>query len=360
MPNFDPGAGIRTIGQAASSLGSNAISAMGALGSVAGTVSRVAGALNNLSNPAALVSALRSANLPTGGNAIGQIFSAGAQFVGSDASSDWRVRLSMPSTPIYTGSPILQPLVKAGGLVWPFTPSVNISSSTSYDDQPITHQNYSFLSYQNSKTDAITINGAFHVEDAIQAQYWIAAIHYLRSITKMFSGDMGKEAGNPPPIVLLNGYGDYVFKNIPVIVTQFSCELPSDVNYIATNVGAEGSMGGFGMASGGGMSSIESISATTGALAGLAGAVGAGKAARALGAVSAASGVVNGVKNLLSAAGGGGGGLGGAASNGATHVPVKSTISVTVRPIYSREDVRKFNLGDFVNGKYVNNIPGYN
>jgi hypothetical protein len=41
MPNFDPGAGIRTIGQAASSLGSNAVSAMGALGSVAGTVSRI-------------------------------------------------------------------------------------------------------------------------------------------------------------------------------------------------------------------------------------------------------------------------------------------------------------------------------
>jgi len=360
MGLFDSGAGLNTIGQAASSLGSAASSAMGALGSVAGTVSRVAGALNNLSNPAALVSALRSANLPTGGNAVGQIFSAGAQFVGSDASKDWRVRLSMPSTPIYTGSPVLQPLVRAGGFVFPYTPSIQISSSASYEDTPITHQNYSFLSYQNSKTDAITINGAFHVEDAVQAQYWIAAIHYLRSITKMFSGDMGKEAGNPPPIVLLNGYGDYVFKNIPVIVTSFSCELPADVNYIATNVGAEGSMGGFGMASGASMASIEGISATTGALAGLAGAVGAGKAAKALGAVSAASGVVNGVKNLLSSAAGGSSGLGGAASNGATHVPVKSNISVTVRPVYSREDVRKFNLGDFVNGKYVNNIPGYN
>jgi hypothetical protein len=265
----------------------------------------------------------------------------------------------MPSTPIYTGSPILQPLVRAGGLVWPFTPSVAISSSATYEPTAITHQNYNFLSYQNSKSDSITINGAFHVEDAVQAQYWIAAVHYLRSITKMFSGDMGKEAGNPPPIVLLNGYGDYVFKNIPVIVTSFSCELPSDVNYISTNVGSEGSMGGFGMASGGGMSSIESISATTGALAGLAGAVGAGKAARALGAVSAAAGVVNGVKNLLSASSGGGG-ASGAASGGATHVPVKSSISVTVMPVYSREDIRKFNLGDFVNVKYVNNIPGYN
>lgn len=359
MPNFDVGAGLNTVGTAASSLGSAANSAMGFIGSAAGTVSRVAGALNNLSNPAALVSSLRSINLPVGGNAIGQLFSAGAQFLGADAGNDWRVRLSMPTTPIYTGSPVLQPLVRAGGLVFPYTPQIQVSSNASYEETPITHQNYSFLNYQNSKQDSITISGPFNVEDAVQAQYWIAVVHYLRSVTKMFSGDMGKDAGNPPPIVLLNGYGDYVFKNIPVVITNFSLDLPSDVNYIATNVGESGGLGGFGLGSGGGAGLIENIARSSTALAGLAGATGAAKAARTLGAVGAAAGVVNGVKNLVAAASGGISGFTGA-SNGATHVPVKSNISVTVKPVYSREDIRKFNLNDFVNGKYVKSIPGYN
>ncbi len=50
-------------------------------------------------------------------------------------------------------------------------------------------------------------------------------------MTKMFSGE-GPNAGSPPPIIKLNGYGDYVFKNVPVAVTQFSVELPKDVDYI--------------------------------------------------------------------------------------------------------------------------------
>lgn len=355
MALFDPTAGLRSLGTAAQNLGS---AAGGVLG-VAGTVSRVAGALNNLSNPAALVSALRGINLPTGGNVGGKIFSAGAQFVGTDANKDWRVRLSMPTTDIFTNSPILQPLTRAGGLVFPYTPQITISHSASYAEEPITHQNYSFLYYQNSKASDIQIIGAFSVEDAVQAQYWIAAVHYLRSITKMFTGDIGEIAGNPPPIVYLNGYGDYVFKNIPVVIKSFSIDLPADVNYIATNVGQEGAFGGFGNASGAGGSTIENIANTAGTLAGVAGAFGSARAAKVLGAVGAASGVVNGVRNLIASSGGGGGSALGAASNGATHVPVKSSLNVTVMPIYSRENMRKFNLKDFVNGNLLNNTPGY-
>jgi hypothetical protein len=34
-------------------------------------------------------------------------------------------------------------------------------------------------------------------------------------------------------VVLLNGYGDFVFKNIPVIVTSVQFDLPKDVDYIS-------------------------------------------------------------------------------------------------------------------------------
>lgn len=355
MALFDTTPGLNSVGSVAQTLGSAASGILGA----AGTVSKVAGALNNLSNPAALVSALRGINLPTGGNVGGKLFSSGAQFVGTDANKDWRVRLSMPTTTIYTSSPVLQPLVRAGGLVFPYTPQITISHQASYAEEPITHQNYSFLYYQNSKASDIQIIGAFSVEDAVQAQYWIAAVHYLRSATKMFTGDIGDVAGNPPPIVYLNGYGDYVFKNVPVIIKSFSIDLPADVNYIATNVGQEGTTGGYGQASGAGGITIENIANTASTLAGVAGAIGSAKAASVLGAVGAASGVVNGINNLISAANGGGGSALGAASNGATHVPVKSSLNVTVTPVYSRENMRQFNLKDFVNGGLLNNTPGY-
>ena len=350
MALFDSVSGV--FGQAASTLGSNASSAIGAIGSVAGTVSKVAGALNNLSNPAALVSSLRRINLPAGGNLAGAFAGATAQFAGGDAGNDWRVRLSLPTAGGFTDSPILQPLVQAGGLVFPYTPSLSISSDATYEDTPLTHQNYNFISYKNSRASAIQLTAPFNVEDSIQAAYWLAAVHYMRSITKMFSGS-DDVAGNPPPIVYLNGYGDYVFKNIPVVIKSFSIDLPQGVDYISTNAGQSGGFGGYGLGSASGGQTIEGIAATTGALAGVAGAFGNAKLAQTLGVVTAGLGVANGVKNLLGAAGGGSV-LGGSASSGASHVPVKSSMNVTLQPIYSRQKIKEFSLKQFVSGQYVN------
>jgi hypothetical protein len=122
-------------------------------------------------------------------------------------------------------------------MVFPYTPSIKISHTANYDEQSMTHQNYQFISYQNSKMERIGITAPFFVEDAVQAQYWLAAVHYFRSVTKMFTGsDAGSSAGSPPPIVYLSGYGDFVFKNIPVVVTSFSVDLSSDTNYISTSL----------------------------------------------------------------------------------------------------------------------------
>jgi hypothetical protein len=39
-------------------------------------------------------------------------------------------------------------------------------------------------------------------------------------------------AGNPPPIVYLNGYGEYYLPNVPCIVTSFSHTMPDSVDYM--------------------------------------------------------------------------------------------------------------------------------
>lgn len=335
MSLFDVGPGLNSV--------------IGAASGALNVASNLAGALNNLSNPAALISKLRSINLPFGGMPTGGGKLAEAQFGGADTSNDWRVRLTIP--PAFTSSPVLQPLVQAGNaLVFPYTPTIQITSSASYEDQNITHQNYQYTFYQNSRVDQFTISGSFAVEDGFQALYWLAAVHFLRSATKMFTGD-GDLSGNPPPILKLNGYGDYVFKNVPVIVKAFQVELPSDVNYINTSVSAAATFGSGSSA--GPLANLSNVSSLASGLGGLAGALGANKAASSLGALGALAGGAVGIGNLINSATTklAGGGSFGTAGN--SWVPVKSTMTVTLQPIFSRENMKQFSLQKFVNGNYV-------
>ena len=183
-----------------------------------------------------------------------------------------------------------------------------------------------------------------NVEDPTQGLYWIAAVHYLRSLTKMFTGNDPK-AGNPPPIIFLNGYGNYVFKNVPCVVTSFSTTLNKDCDYIGVNV--------VGSAAG----EVEGIAEGIG---GLAGAVGGALG----GSIPGLSGITNAVSNIAGGIGQVAGllgtfGIGGTASGGVSHVPTKSEFVIKLQPIYSRNSVRNFSLDRFVAGGYLNNSFGW-
>ena len=246
--------------------------AVAGIAGIANTVGGISRALSNVSNPAQAISALRSINLPPGGERA-PVASASAFIGNNDASQyDWRVKINIPA--FFLVGDVLAPLAMSdAALVFPYTPTITLSGSALYDEQAITHQNYNFIYFQNSKSEQIQIIAPFNVEDAEQGLYWLAAVHFLRSATKMFTGEDGAFGGNPPPICKLNGYGNYVFKDIPVVIKSFSFDLPQDVNYI--NVA------------------------------------------------------------------------------GNSWVPVKSTLNVTLQPIYSRTQVRKFSLINFVAGNYV-------
>lgn len=156
-----------------------------------------------------------------------------------EESFDWRVRLSLPTS--FAGADgkmnaIMAPLVVTRGFMWPYTPSVVISNSANYNAIKPVHSNYPFYAYQNSSTDNIAITGDFTVEKEYEATYYIAAIHYLRAVTKMSYGTTSANAGAPPPVVKLSGYGKHVFNDVPVVVTSFSTELPMDVDYISGTV----------------------------------------------------------------------------------------------------------------------------
>jgi hypothetical protein len=318
----------------------NAISGVGA---AIGTAGRLSGALSGALNATDVGSAIRSLNLPAAGEAIGDLTSAVASFGGDANANDWRVRLSLANWPSFKTSPVLAPLKDAGGLVFPYTPSIKIASGANYTSNDVTHTNYKPQSFKNSDPGEIIITAPMFCEDQSQGLYWIAMTHYLRSLTKMFTGNDSK-AGNPPPVIMLNGYGNYVFKNVPVVVKNFSVTIDEKSDHIGVNVvgSAAGAIEGVADSIGGLSDSIGSV------LPGLAGAGGA------LDTISSIAGGVGQVAGLL-----GSFGIGGTTSGGVSHVPVESSFSVTLIPVYSRDSLRKFSLDRFVTGGYLNNSFGY-
>ena len=322
-----------------------ATATFGAVTSAVNTATKMGSAISSAYSSGGVASALRSIDLPAAGEAIGDIMSAVALFDGDDNANDWRVRLSLPNWMSFKNSPVLKPIKEAGGLVFPYTPSISIKSGASYDTLPVAQTNYPFKVFKNSDPGTIEITAKMHVEDADQALYWIAAVHYLRSLAHMFSGNDPK-AGNPPPVVFLNGYGNYVFKNVPVVLTSFNCTLPEDADYISCDVvGSE-------------MGQIEGVADSVGGLAdtigGTFGDAFGGAVGQISSTVSSVAGGVGQVAGLL-----GSFGVGGTASGGQAHVPTKSQFSVTLQPVYSRDSARKFSLDRFVQGGYLNNTFGY-
>lgn len=310
-------------------------------GAATNAVSTFSNIGTSLSGATDLASAARlgMAGLTAGAEAVGDLMSAVSMFSDGD-SNDWRVRLSLPRWVSFQNSPVLKPLKDAGGLVFPYTPDVTISSTSKYTALAPTHSNYPFQAYQNSDPGTISITGAFNVEDSTQALYWIACVHYLRSVTKMFSG-YDPKAGNPPPIVRLNGYGAYVFKNVPVLISQMKVTFDKECDYISTDV--------VGSAAG-------EIADVADSIGGLADAVG-GALPGLSGITSTISSISGGVGQIASLAGSFG--IGGSTSGGTAHVPTKSTINVTLTPAYSRASARNFSLDRFVQGGYMSSSTGY-
>jgi hypothetical protein len=239
-----------------------------------------------------------------------------ARWTSRTGSTDWRVKLTIPADSDLlqkvffnrsgfnpnsndnsgAASAIMAPLAGINGVVFPITPSVIIQHTANYSQLATTHANYPYYAYQNSEPANLTIVGEFPVQNQSDAAHWVATIHFLRAVTKMFFGGDDATRGNPPPILKLNGYGNHVFKNVPVIVTNFTCELRADVDYIATSQQTR---------------AIETS---------------------------------NGIKSF-------GGTVG---SLPTTWAPSLSTITVQLQPVYSRDTVKQFSMKKFVDGDLFN------
>jgi hypothetical protein len=241
------------------------------LQSLAGTISGAAGMLNNL------LSLRRGANLPSNG----ELFQTRGTVVSMTPvpSADWRVRLNcnwdLFNSPMFNST-----LKETGGLVYPYLPTITVSTKANYTQIDPVHNNFPFQAYKNSQVDDIQISGEFSCENESDAYYWIAATTFLRTVTKMFYGT-GPNVGNPPIVCQLTGYGSNIFNTVPVIVKATSFDMKDDVQYIKVQMG-----------------------------------------------------------DMAQPA----------------WVPIMSTISITVTPIYNRSRLRQFSLEDFASGKTASTV----
>lgn len=158
---------------------------------------------------------------------------------GSDAI-DWRTRLTVSPTvsSLLLQGDVLSPLAATGGIIFPYTPSIVLQQSAAYSGSSLAHSNYSHPSFEMHMVGEISISGQFSANSNADADYLRATMHFLRTVTKMFFGqDTTPIAGTPPPILRLNSHGDYILKNIPVVITAFTIDFASTVDYIRTTDG---------------------------------------------------------------------------------------------------------------------------
>lgn len=248
-------------------------------------------------------------------------------------NGDWRVRLSLAPGADYlynaTPSGILQPLKNTGGVIFPYTPKISTSYNANYSPTDLTHSNYKGYYYQNSNVGEITIDAKFTAQDTNEAQYLLAVIHFFRSITRMFYGQ-DAQRGAPPPLVFLTGFGEYQFNQHPCVVTNFSYNMPDNVDYIrARSVNINGS------------------SLLT-------------RRDRQTTPTDPISGAIQRISNLFSSQGISPGAIVNRPApptlgqNNPTYVPTSVDLSLRLFPIQSRAQVsQQFSLKEFANGRLI-------
>ena len=130
---------------------------------------------------------------------------------------------------------VLQPLHATKGIVFPYTPDVTFGGSANYSSWHFTHSNYQQYQFQNSTPSEIQVTSTFTAQTNEEARYMLAALTFLRSSTMMDFGNAAVQrdtAGTPPPVLRFNYLGQRMFKNVPVVVQNFSYILERDVDYI--------------------------------------------------------------------------------------------------------------------------------
>ena len=161
---------------------------------------------------------------------------------------DWRARLRPKSGGMdrfysrvgTNGDHLLRPLEDSNGIVWQYTPNLFLSGSAEYNEALMQGMNYPINTFISSRPPDIPITADFSANDIYEARYLLAIMTFLKVCTKAAFGDdaVGRgTAGTPPPVLLFEYLGDHGFNKVPVVVTNWSMQLPDNVDYVPVVVG---------------------------------------------------------------------------------------------------------------------------
>jgi hypothetical protein len=120
---------------------------------------------------------------------------------------------------------IMAPLAQTNGMIFPYTPSIQFSQSVSYQETQLVHSNYDFASYTRTPTCTLSVTGKFTVQNQNEGAYALAAIHFLRTVSKSYFGEIDAKAGTaglPPPVLLFSAYGTYIFNRLRCVLKSHS------------------------------------------------------------------------------------------------------------------------------------------
>lgn len=248
----------------------------------------------------------------------------------SNPVNDWRARLQLsPQAAVLYNAPdpgILAPLRATSGVLFPYTPQIDVIHRAEYSEQQLPQSNWKSYHYNGSNVGPIQVQATFTAQDNNEAAYMLAVIHFFRSATKMFYGQ-DVERGVPPPTMFLSAFGAHQYNRVPVVIQDFNYILPNDVHYVRT---AQGTVA---------PAAIEY--ADTGS--------------RYTNPLSSARarleqlGVLFGGRSTSKATSSNNGGI--ALGNDSSYVPTKIEITLTLLPIPNRAQIStEFSLKDYANG----------
>jgi hypothetical protein len=146
-----------------------------------------------------------------------------------------RVRLSAQSDDIY-GSGIMTPLKSTKGVLFPYTPQITTAEHPDYQEMQMVHANQGYYAYSRTRNVEFRIAAKFTVQNNDEGKYAMAALHFFRTCSRMNFGQKDPYKGLPPPILLLSGYGQYIFNNVRVLLTQVSYDFPDNVDMVTVTM----------------------------------------------------------------------------------------------------------------------------
>lgn len=153
-----------------------------------------------------------------------------------------RLRAKPAAKSTVYGNGIMSPLISTNGMIFPYQPLITYQQDVTYTNMELVHANQDFQSYTRTPALKLAVDGEFTVQNQPEGLYALACIHFLRTSTKMWFGgtNPGSEAeqmqGTPPPVLLFDAYGQFMFNALPVIITGFSVTLPKDVDYVPVSI----------------------------------------------------------------------------------------------------------------------------